>query len=273
MTIALGAVQVFFGVLIAAYESIRRGDPAQAVFVQLSTIFFFAMLAVAFLVPGAWRWALPVGIGITMLAQGRAFEAGFRVAGVGPIDRGWYVFWLLAAFATLVALPLGYWQVALAFVAVSIVAAIVSKTARTGVFGFLGGAYSVYGMTSFVGDVLSYTRLAALGLAGVLVGTVFNLLAGLLLDPATGVMSRGTVWWFVGAVIFVLAMLVFVVGHTFNVLINLIGAFVHPARLQYVEFFSKFYKAGGSMFDPFGLQAKQLVLTAGESGRKGGPTS
>ena len=55
-----------------------------------------------------------------------------------------------------------------------------------------------------------------------------------------------------GVLVVVMAALVFVVGHVFNVVINLLGAFVHPARLQFVEFFSKFYEGGGRVYAPFG---------------------
>ena len=67
-----------------------------------------------------------------------------------------------------------------------------------------------------------------------------------------------------------LAATIFVVGHTFNVVINLLGAFVHPARLQFVEFFSKFYEAGGKPFAPFSVRSNNLVLEAGEAGSEGG---
>ena len=76
------------------------------------------------------------------------------------------------------------------------------------------------------------------------------------------------------AVGIVLAALIFIVGHTFNVVINLLGAFVHPTRLQYVEFFGKFYEGGGRSFTPFEPRTRQLVLhprSADE--RKGGTGS
>ena len=66
---------------------------------------------------------------------------------------------------------------------------------------------------------------------------------------------------------------VVMVGHVFNVVINLLGAFVHPARLQFVEFFSKFYEGGGRVFDPFRYRTKSLVLGAGKSRREGGAES
>ena len=66
------------------------------------------------------------------------------------------------------------------------------------------------------------------------------------------------------------AVAVFVFGHVFNVVINLLGAFVHPARLQFVEFFSKFYEGGGRPLKPFRFATRSVVLGAGESGIKEG---
>jgi len=63
------------------------------------------------------------------------------------------------------------------------------------------------------------------------------------------------------------------VGHTFNVVINLLGAFVHPARLQFVEFFGKFYEGGGRPFAPFNLRTQNLVLDTGDAGTEGGAGS
>jgi len=271
-TIALGVIQVFFGVFVAAYDAWRRGDPAEAIFGQLSTVFLFAMIGVAAVVPGAWVWALPVGLGLTMLAQGRALESAFTVE-AGAVDKALYWLWLAVAFGTIAAIPLGFGWVAIVFVVVSIVLPFVSKTARAGVLGFLGGAYAVYGMSAFIGDILSYTRLAALGLSGTLVGMVFNLLAGLVMEPALSLFRAGglSIAW--GALIFVAVIAIFVVGHVFNVVINLLGAFVHPARLQFVEFFSKFYEAGGTPMEPFGFRTRRLVLDAGDTGRKGGTPS
>jgi len=153
---------------------------------------------------------------------------------------------------------------------VSVVGAIVSKTARSAVVGLLGGLYAVYGMSAFVGDTLSYTRLAALGLSGALVGFVFNILAGLVMEPAAGLIAGGGAGIVLGVLVGVLAAAIFVGGHIFNVVINLLGAFVHPARLQFVEFFSKFYEAGGQPFAPFRVRTDSLVLEAGGAGSEGG---
>jgi V/A-type H+-transporting ATPase subunit I len=109
------------------------------------------------------------------------------------------------------------------------------------------GLYRLYGMTSFLGDTISYARLMALGLATFIIGWSINLLAGMISSiPIIGL---------------VITIVVLVFGHLFNLLINLIGAFVHPARLQYVEFFSKFFKSGGHKFTPFSIETKNLLLT------------
>jgi len=264
-TLVLGVIQVFFGVLIAAYDAFRRGDRAEAVFGQLSTIFLFGSIA-AMVVSGNGVW-LSIGLVGTMLMQGRAIEAALGDAEKPMWDRAIGVAWLLVAILSGVMMgadSVWLWLGVLA--GASIVGAIVSKSARAAVLGLLGGAYAVYGMSAFVGDILSYTRLAALGLSGSLVGYVFNLLAGLVWEPAMSLMSGGGIGIAFGVIVALMSVAVFVVGHVFNVVINLLGAFVHPARLQFVEFFSKFYEAGGRVFRPFARRAENLVLEAGGAG-------
>ncbi len=113
------------------------------------------------------------------------------------------------------------------------------------------------GTLGFVGDTLSYARLAALGLASFLVGDVINRLAGMTLGAG------------VAGVVFAAAL--FLVGQGINTVLSLLGAFVHPARLHLVEFFSKFYEGGGKKFAPFAVRRKSLILhPATDAGAKGG---
>ena len=268
-TLVLGVIQVFFGVLIAAYDAFRRGDPQEAVFGQLSTIFMFAMIA-AFAVTGQ-AILLSVGLVATMLMQGRSIQAALGDATKPVWDRaiGWA--WLVSVIVATTMMGVGEVALGLGVLAgTSIAGAIISKTARGGVLGILGGAYAVYGMSAFIGDTLSYTRLAALGLSSSLVGFVFNILAGLVWAPASGLFEAGGVSMVFAVLVAALTVAIFVVGHTFNVVINLLGAFVHPARLQFVEFFSKFYDAGGEPFAPFAVRTDNLVLEAGAAGSEGG---
>ena len=99
-----------------------------------------------------------------------------------------------------------------------------------------GGFGSLYGITNYLSDVLSYSRLLALGLATGVVAKVVNILGSL---AGSGV---------VGIIVFIA---VFLFGTVFNLAINALGAYVHSCRLQYVEFFGKFYTGGGKPFEPF----------------------
>lgn len=98
------------------------------------------------------------------------------------------------------------------------------------------GLYELYNVTGYLSDILSYSRLLALGLATGVIANVFNKM---------GSMMGGGV---LGAVLFAV---IFILGHTLNIGINLLGAYVHTNRLQFVEFFGKFYEGGGIKYNPF----------------------
>ena len=113
----------------------------------------------------------------------------------------------------------------------------------------LGGLYDITGVLS---DILSYARLFALGIATGVIGQVFNMLSNML----TG--SPNIVLRIVGAVMCIVLVIAL---HTFNVAINALGAFVHCARLQYVEFYGKFYESGGKEFRPLSYNTKHVQVT------------
>ncbi|MBC7266676.1 MAG: hypothetical protein H5T75_06875 [Coriobacteriia bacterium] len=275
LTIVIGVVQVFFGVLVAAYDAAKRQDYASAVGDQLSTILLAVLIGVAAAVRGAAGWALAIGLGVTMLLKGHAIEAALaKDEGVPAWDRALGGAWLALFLAWLAALAFGGpAAVGWALLAATVAGLAASKSVKRAVAGLLGGAYAVYGMTSFLGDILSYTRLAALGLSSALVGMVFNILANLVWSGASGLFSKGPAGVVFGAIVAVLAALVFVGGHTFNVVINLLGAFVHPARLQFVEFFGKFYGNGGKPFAPLRYKTQAVVLHPAGAQQEGGVRS
>lgn len=109
----------------------------------------------------------------------------------------------------------------------------------------LKGLYALYGISGYLSDVLSYSRLLALGLATGVISQVFNTIA---------VMPGGNVFGFIFFIV------IFVVGHTINILINALGAYVHTNRLEYVEFFGKFYNGGGKEFVPFAENTKYFTV-------------
>ncbi len=98
------------------------------------------------------------------------------------------------------------------------------------------GVYEIYGITSWLSDWLSYSRLLALGLATGAIAQVVNMIGTMF---GSGVLK---------VIIFVV---VFIIGHALNMAINVLGAYVHSNRLEYVEFFQKFYEGKGRAFEPF----------------------
>jgi V/A-type H+-transporting ATPase subunit I len=110
---------------------------------------------------------------------------------------------------------------------------------------FMSGLLSLYNVTSYLSDVLSYSRLLALGLATGVIATVINTMARML-----GVNIFG----------YIAMLLVLIGGHLFNVAVNALGAYVHSSRLQYIEFFGKFYEGGGKPFQPLRIDTKYVDL-------------
>jgi V/A-type H+-transporting ATPase subunit I len=124
------------------------------------------------------------------------------------------------------------------------------RESRSWVKRILKGAYALYNVIAgWLGDVLSYARLLALGLATGVIATVMNDLAGMGGKSVTG------------AVMYVL---IFLVGQTLNLAINVLGAYVHTNRLMYVEFFGKFYEGGGRPFAPLTIGTKHYKIAGGE---------
>ena len=189
ISLALGFIQVLFGLAIAFSENWKSGDKLAAVSDQGGWIIFLCGLVL-------YGCAVSGSLAPVWLLPG-------KIAAIGG--------------ALLLVLTQGREKKGLA-----------SK--------LFSGVLSLYNVTGFLGDVLSYSRLLALGLGSAAVGMVINLLAGLVAGvPYVGI---------------VLAVLIFVVGHTFSIVVNLLGAFIHSLRLQYVEFFGKFYNATGRDFTP-----------------------
>ncbi len=115
----------------------------------------------------------------------------------------------------------------------------------------VGGLAALYGIVGYFSDILSYSRLLALSLATGVIAMVINMIAFLFYEmiPVAGLN------------VLVLA-LVLIVGHAANFMISGLGAFVHSARLQFVEYFSKFMEGGGREFRPFSKQGRYVEVVA-----------
>ena len=201
-------------------------------------------------------WFDPVSDPLTMLVV--SFIVGFIhiLAGLGlkgymMIKRG---HWLDAIF------DVGFWMILLIGLpllvlggAFSIIGMIFAIGGAVGLIATQGrseaniikkitsGVMSLYDITSYLADILSYSRILALGLSTGVIGSVFNKLGSL---GGSGLFS---------AIVFII---IFLVGHVLNFALCALGSYVHASRLQFIEFFGKFYEAGGRKFNALGVEGK-----------------
>lgn len=194
--------------------------------------------------------AVCIGIGAIHLFAGLGMGAYVNIRDGKPLDAvydqlSWFM--LIVGLGMLV-LPataaIGQW-VAIAGALIILVTAGRAKS-RNPFKRLISGLGSLYGITSWVSDLLSYMRLFGMGLATGVIGMVINILVGM-------VFGAGPIGWVLGS-------LLFVGGHLFNAGINILGAYVHSCRLQYIEFFGKFYDDGGKPFMPLSQTNKYVYI-------------
>lgn len=185
ISVALGAVVMFFGLGLKGYMSIRDGKALDAVYDVLT--WYMALI-------GAIYWGIS---SITKIPGGEIAKYVMIIGMIGIVlftgrDAG-------------------------------------SIPAR-----FASGAYNLYGISSWLGDFISFVRLMALGLSGAFIGVAVNLIAR--------TVGGGSIAGIIGAIA------IFVIGQVLNLGLSALSAYVHSLRLIFVEFFGKFYEGGGKVF-------------------------
>ncbi len=194
-----------------------------------------------------------LGVGALHLLAGMAVQAyilcrkGKILDALFDIGSYWLLFAGIGAFA--LGAPAGVW-----LLIGGVLAILFTQGRRKKGFAgkLLGGLGGLYALINYVSDLLSYSRILALGLAAAVIGQVVNILATL----------KGAS--FIG---FILMVAVFCVGHLLNLVINVLGTFVHTARLQYIEFFGKFYEDGGTPFKPMAVCDRYSEDVSAEDGQ------
>ena len=190
IALALGVVQIFFGMAIQAWRNIKAGKPLDAIFDQgLWYALIIGLLLFALDMPGLGKALSIVGAVGLVLTQGR--------------------------------------------------------TQPTLIKKFLSGLLSLYNITGYLSDVLSYSRLLALGLATAVIALAINTMAALLAGSVIG---------------YIVMVGLLIGGHAFNLTINTLGSYIHSSRLQYIEFYNRFYEGGGRTFVPFQLKTRNIEI-------------
>lgn len=203
----VGVIHLFAGLGCRIYQFIKNKNPA-----------------------GIWLDTVPWYLLITGLLL-------FALSAQGFIDIVQLNFILPATVGNI-----GKWM---ALAGAAVIVLFGGRHSKNPVLRFALGLYELYNVSGWLGDILSYSRLLALGLATGVIGQVVNQM---------GSMGGKSV---VGVIMFII---VFLIGHPLNIAINLLGAYVHTNRLQFVEFFGKFYEGGGREFEPLANHTKYYKL-------------
>ncbi|QUL97916.1 MAG: V-type ATP synthase subunit I [Candidatus Fermentithermobacillus carboniphilus] len=168
----------------------------------------------------------------SLIRSGQVYE--------GIISQGSWVLFLPGLIGTALARA-GYINSNFPFYVMLVGAFMVMYSASRGQRNILlkpfAGVYGLYSTIGYFSDTMSYARLLALGLASAIIGVVINKISQL------AVTMIPTVGW-------VFVPIILIVGHVFNLVINVLGSFIHSGRLQFVEFFTKFFEGGGKPFKP-----------------------
>ncbi len=182
-------------------------------------------------------------VGIIQIYFGMAIQAYRNIKDGKPWDAlfdqgGWYLF--LNGLILMIVLkgPIGKWA---AIGGALVLILTQGRSQKNPIRKLLSGLLSLYNVTGFLSDVLSYSRLLALGLATGVIASAVNTMGGLLGGNIIGI----------PAMVILLAG-----GHIFNLVISTLSSYVHTSRLQYIEFFSKFFEGGGKAFKPFQIKTK-----------------
>uniref|UniRef100_A0A7C4XMP9 V-type ATP synthase subunit I n=1 Tax=candidate division WOR-3 bacterium TaxID=2052148 RepID=A0A7C4XMP9_UNCW3 len=239
ISIALGYIHVMMGVFLEVYDDLRNGEYARAIFENLTWFVLILCLPAYLLVLKITLLKILILlsiVGIVLFSN----RTGF----VPVIDQ---ILWSLCLFLGLgiltKLLPSEFKYPVLILFLIEMVR---FKYSKKIFLRAAWGLYNLYGITSFLSNILSYVRLMALGMVTGGIAMTVNKIAWMVVKiPVLGLF---------------LAILILIGGHSFNIVINSLGGFIHTMRLHYIEFFGRFYAGGGKMFRPFGMETKYVEV-------------
>ncbi len=239
LSLGIGYGHVLLGVLIEVFDDLRNKEYARAIFENLTWAILIVCLPLYFTV-----LKLPVLKILILLSITGIILFSNRSGNPPLLDQILWTMFVLFSLGTLMKIFPGFFKyICLALLIINIVRI---KYGKPVLIRIAWGLYTLYGITSFVSNILSYIRLMALGMVTGGIAVTVNMIAWMVLKiPVIGI---------------VLAIVVLIIGHSFNIVINALGGFIHTMRLHYIEFFGRFYAGGGKMFRPFGMATKYVEI-------------
>lgn len=243
LLVGMGGISaVLWGVLFGGYFGIDFGSTKIALWFNpldepLTMLILSAVLGCVQIVTGY------IVKFVALCKEGKPFSAIFDCGSIVVL------FGALACLAINMLLdnpPAGLSVAAIVLAAIGVALILIfGGRASKNVFGkVVGGFKGLYGLVNIFSDILSYCRLFGLGLASCAIALAFNTLGGILFTiPGIG---------------YVLGIIILIPFHAFNLGIGVLGAYVHDARLQFMEFYGKFYEGGGRLFAPLGNRTKYI---------------
>ncbi len=256
LALGLGFVHMMLGIAIEVVDNFKNGEYSQAIFANLtwfiiipSILLYAVVFSKSLIGKGIFElilWICIVGVIIASHPEGKP-KAVDQLAWAPVVFFIWYGISSFAfgflniryviqipAYLYFVAIPLMVFE----FTRPKEMKKVLSKIA----WGF----YNLYGISNYLGVLLSYVRLMALGMVTGVIAIAINKIAWMI----TGIPVIGVV----------LVVIILIPSHLFNLIINTLGGFIHTMRLQYIEFFGRFYSGGSKPFKPFRLETNYVDI-------------
>ena len=252
-----GIFAIVWGVLFDSVFGIPFGLPFKLPDAQSDMWSFMGIQVPAVLV-------ISLELGVVQLLAGYVCKAVqcFRRGDIGDgICEG--VIWSLFSFGVGLAIAglvdeFDFMELAYAggiIAGVSLVGAMLTAGRKEKFIGkFTKGFGAAYGVINYASDILSYARLYGLMLSGAVIAKIISGYAVTGMNGSVGMLVSGNPF------LIILGVLILIVGHAFNFAIGLLGAYIHDARLQYVEFYGKFFEGEGELFAPLGSKHNYVRL-------------
>lgn len=257
ISLGLGFIHMLLGIAIEVVDSMKNGEYSQAIFANLTWFLLLPSIILYFTVFGdslfakmvleIVMWSCIVGIIVFSYPEGKPKLLDQTIWAV-IVFLIWYfitnfIFGGLFNIHYQVQVPKEVYYLLIPLLLIEFLR---RQEAKKVLGKVVWGLYNLYGISGYLGVVLSYVRLMALGMVTGVIAMAVNIIAWMVIKiPVAGI---------------VFGIIILIGGHLFNLAINCLGGFIHTMRLQYIEFFGRFYAGGSKPFKPFGFETKYVEI-------------